>query len=63
MERTTAASAVQWRKKEKVSSLVVVAEKLLVEQDPSAYFYISQGCLTVENINDQDEMDAVEVCN
>jgi len=37
-------------------------EKLLVQQDPSVYFYISQGCLTVENINDQEEMDMVEVC-
>lgn len=38
------------------------AEKLLVQQDPSVYYFISQGCLTVDNINDQEEMDMVEVC-
>jgi len=38
------------------------ADKLLVQQDPSVYFFISQGCLTVDNINDQEEMDMVEVC-
>jgi len=37
------------------------ADKLLVQQDPSVYYFISQGCLTVDNINDSEEMDLVEV--
>jgi hypothetical protein len=29
--------------------------------DPGMYFFINQGCLTVDNMNDQDEMEVVEV--
>jgi len=36
------------------------AEKLLVAMDPGQYFFINQGCLTVDNMNDQEEMQAVE---
>jgi len=37
-------------------------EKLLVSLDPSKYFFINQGCLTVDNMNDPEEMVLVEVC-
>jgi hypothetical protein len=39
------------------------AEKLLVELDPAVYYFISQGCLTVDTINDFEEMHAVDVCH
>jgi len=53
----------QRRREATLSSFRCVnAEKLLVKQDPSVYFFISQGSLTVENVNDQEEMDMVEVC-
>jgi len=39
----------------------VCAEKLLVQMDPGLYFFINQGCLTVDNMNDKEEMDIVDV--
>jgi len=36
------------------------AEKLLVSLDAGLYFFINQGCLTVDNMNDGDEMQLVE---
>jgi len=36
------------------------AEKLLVELDASKYFFINQGCLTVDSIDDPFEMQCVE---
>ena len=33
-----------------------VSEKLLVECDSSKYFFINQGCLTVDGIDDPEEM-------
>jgi len=39
----------------------VHAEKLLVQMDPGLYFFINQGCLTVDNMNDKEEMDIVDV--
>lgn len=36
-------------------------EKLLVQMDPGAYFFINQGCLTVDNMDDKAEMQCVEV--
>ncbi|ESN99871.1 hypothetical protein HELRODRAFT_129847, partial [Helobdella robusta] len=36
------------------------AEKLLVQMDPGLYFYINQGCLTVDSIDDKEEMQLVE---
>jgi len=35
-------------------------EKLLCSLDAALYFFINQGCLTVDNMNDGDEMVAVE---
>lgn len=31
-------------------------EELLVEQDPKLYFYISQGMLTIDGVDDAEEM-------
>lgn len=36
-------------------------EKLLVEMDAGIYFFINQGCLTVDNMDDKAEMQCVEV--
>jgi len=36
------------------------AQKLLVDMDPSKYFFINQGCLTVDGMDDKEEMQAVE---
>lgn len=36
------------------------AEKLLVSLDPGVYFFINQGCLTVDGMDDKEEMKAVE---
>jgi len=38
-----------------------LAEKLLLAMDPGLYFFVNQGCLTVDNMNDQEEMDVVDV--
>lgn len=37
------------------------ADKLLVQQDPALYGFINQGCLTVNGMNDKEEMDIVDV--
>jgi len=39
----------------------VYTEKLLVEMDAGIYFFINQGCLTVDNMDDKAEMQCVEV--
>jgi len=39
----------------------VRADKLLVEMDAGIYFFINQGCLTVDNMDDKAEMQCVEV--
>ena len=36
-------------------------EKLLVQLDPGMYFFINQGCLTVDHMDDKEEMQIVEV--
>jgi myosin heavy chain 6/7 len=36
------------------------AEKLLVALDPAQYFFINQGCLTVDNMSDPEEMKLVD---
>jgi len=42
-------------------SVTLYTEKLLVELDPGLYFFINQGCLTVDNMDDKFEMRCVEV--
>jgi len=37
-------------------------EKLLVQHDPGLYHFINQGCLTVDNMDDKEEMELVHVC-
>jgi myosin heavy subunit len=37
-----------------------LAEKLLVQMDAGLYFFINQGCLTVDSINDNEEMRTME---
>ena len=39
----------------------LVSEKLLVQLDAGLYFFINQGCLTVDSIDDPTEMVTVEV--
>jgi len=41
--------------------MYVNAEKLLIEMDPGLYFFINQGCLTVDNMDDKEEFQVVEV--
>jgi len=38
-----------------------LTEKLLVNLDPGLYFFINQGCLTVDHMDDKEEMQIVEV--
>ena len=37
-------------------------EKLLVKEDPGIYHHINQGCLTVDGMDDQEEMRCADVC-
>ncbi len=39
-----------------------VIEKLLVKEDPGLYHFINQGCLTVDNMDDKEEMKVTDVC-
>ena len=39
----------------------VLTEKLVVNLDPGLYFFINQGCLTVDHMDDKEEMQIVEV--
>jgi len=41
--------------------MMMLIDKLLVQQDPALYSFINQGCLTVDNMNDKEEMDIVDV--
>ena len=38
-----------------------LAGKLVIETDPSLYFFINQGCLHVDNMDDVEEMKATDV--
>ncbi len=40
----------------------VVSAKLLVKEDPGLYHFINQGCLTVDGMDDKEEMRLVDVC-
>ena len=44
-----------------MTDMIPLTEKLLVQMDAGLYFYINQGCLTVDSINDTEEMQLVEV--
>ena len=35
-------------------------EECLIEQDPSKYFYVAQGMLTIDNVDDAEEMKATD---
>lgn len=37
-------------------------EKLLVSEDPGLYSFINQGCLSVDGMDDQEEMKLTDVC-
>jgi len=37
------------------------SDKLLIQEDPALYFFINQGCLTVDNMDDKEEMHIVDV--
>ena len=39
-----------------------ITAKLLVKEDPGLYHFINQGCLTVDGMDDQEEMRLVDVC-
>ncbi len=41
--------------------LCCVVEKFLVTPDPSSYHFINQGSLTVDNLDDQEEMQITDV--
>lgn len=32
------------------------SEECLIENDPSKYFYVAQGMLTIDNVDDAEEM-------
>lgn len=34
----------------------VFSEECLIENDPSKYFYVAQGMLTIDNVDDAEEM-------
>ena len=38
-------------------------EMLHAKEDPALYGYINQGCLTVDNMDDKEEMRLVDVSN
>ena len=37
-------------------SFFFFAEECLIEADPSKYYYVSQGMLTIDNVDDVEEM-------
>merc|ERR1712002_327813 len=39
-----------------------MCDKILLEGDPSKYFFINQGCLTVDSIDDKEEMRVMHEC-
>jgi hypothetical protein len=42
--------------------LSLLTDKLLVPMDPGIFFFINQGTLTVDNMDDPEEMKLVDVC-
>ena len=45
----------------KMFILIGLTAKLVIETDPNLYFFINQGCLTVDNMDDAEEMKATDV--
>ena len=41
--------------------VIVFADQLLVKPDPGLYNFINQGCLTVDNMDDCEEMRLADV--
>ena len=39
-----------------------ITEALLIKEDPAIYDNINQGCLTVDNMDDKEEMRLADVC-
>ncbi len=39
----------------------IFTEKLIVREDPGSYSFINQGCLTVDNMDDKEEMRLTDV--
>ena len=39
-----------------------ITENLLIKEDPAIYDNINQGCLTVDNMDDKEEMRLADVC-
>jgi len=37
-----------------------IIDKLLIQEDPALYSFINQGCLTVDGMDDKEEMDLVD---
>ncbi len=35
---------------------LLISEELLVEADPKLYFFIAQGMISIDNVDDQEEM-------
>ena len=42
---------------------IYVIEMCLAKEDPGLYSFINQGCLTVDNMDDKEEMQLVDVRN
>lgn len=41
---------------ENVEFIHLFSEECLIENDPSKYFYVAQGMLTIDNVDDAEEM-------
>ena len=46
-----------------VQSLInwVLSERLVATPEPKLYYFINQGCLEVETIDDKEEMELMDV--
>ena len=40
--------------------IFIFSEECLLEADPSKYFYVSQGMLTIDGVDDVEEMKATD---
>ena len=44
-----------------VDVCLLTTEKMLAQPDPGLYFFINQGCLSVDSIDDKEEMKIMDV--